>query len=518
MSSIHSHTYTATATATATRSRPSIRFLAFAATLLAVSLSHFRTVESFSGSSIHSHPSRSISSIQQQQLQLQLRSKYSRSSLRSPFESKSATAARFFQPLLATPETKAGVDIDFANASSVAQVERAWTLDASSDSSDVLDPMDAVDGVIGNNNNDDDDSNNSGLLAQLTSVDVLGPLLTIGVVIVFLCSTLLNSGGISDTFLGMDLSHKLNVLSKISWFPGQYQEAQLVVGLVMAFSAFAQALTGFGFAVVAVGAMSSMPWLLHSELFSVITPVAATLGALVGFILLIPYAFSSAPKTEEEPGLEWDEILPLLIPCTILTPLGMQLNSMVDPLLATRILAALIMGFVGYKLVPIIGDALQGDDDDVDVDVEPDNTVVIDMATGDIDINNADADAEPSFLQSRTAAILMGSAAGIFGGAFDVQGPPLCVYGDAKGWSPARFRNNVLAVVCLNSALVVAIDYFRGDLGDFYYSYFCLTSLPGVLLGVVAGQFASERIDPVLFKNLVLVMCLGLGLQLLTVS
>ena len=105
-----------------------------------------------------------------------------------------------------------------------------------------------------------------------------------------------------------------------------------------------------------------------------------------------------------------------------------------------------------------------------------------------------------------------------FGGAFDVQGPPLCVYGDAKGWSPAKFRNTVLAVVCLNSALVVALDYFDGTLGDFYYSYFCLTSLPGVLMGVVAGQYASKRIDPVLFKNLVLVMCLGLGIQLLRVS
>jgi len=249
---------------------------------------------------------------------------------------------------------------------------------------------------------------------------------------------------------------------------------------------------------VAVGALSSMPWLLHSELYEVITPVAATLGALVGFILLIPYAFAEGPPTEEEPGLDWSEILPLLIPCTVLTPVGVQLNSMVDPILATRVLAALIMGFVGYKLVPTIQGALgNGDEDTDEIRAE---------------------EASPEVLQSRTAAIVLGSAAGIFGGAFDVQGPPLCVYGDAKGWSPAKFRNTVLAVVCLNSAFVVAIDFFEGALGDFYYSYFCLTSLPGVLLGVVAGQYASKRIDPVLFKNLVLIMCLGLGVQLLTVS
>jgi len=359
----------------------------------------------------------------------------------------------------------------------LAEAERAWALDS---------PIEERDESF-----------------KLLSADVLGPVFSVLFVVAFLFFTLLNSGGISDTFLSMNLEAKLNVLSKISWFPGTVQESQVAVGLVMAFSAFAQALTGFGFAVVAVGALSSMSWLLHSELYEVITPVAATLGALVGFILLIPYAFAEGPPTEDEPGLDWSEILPLLIPCTILTPLGVQLNSMVDPILATRVLAALIMGFVGYKLVPTTQENFGNGD-----------------ASGDeIELVDVSQEGESSdFLQSRAGAILLGSAAGIFGGAFDVQGPPLCIYGDAKGWSPAKFRNTVLAVVCLNSAFVVAIDFFEGALGDFYYSYFCLTSLPGVLLGIVAGQYASERIDPVLFKNIVLVMCLGLGIQLLGVS
>jgi len=370
-----------------------------------------------------------------------------------------------------------------ANKKDVAEAERAWALDLAIEESDEPGSL------------------------NLLSADVLGPVFSVVFVVGFLFFTLLNSGGISDTFLSMNLDAKLNVLSKISWFPGTVTESQVVVGIVMAFSAFAQALTGFGFAVVAVGALSSMSWLLHSELYEVITPVAATLGALVGFILLIPYAFAEGPPTEEEPGLDWSEILPLLIPCTVLTPLGVQLNSMVDPILATRVLAALIMGFVGYKLVPTIQDAL-GSGDESTEEIQQVEAMVV----------SEDDEGSEEFLQSRAAAILLGSAAGVFGGAFDVQGPPLCVYGDAKGWSPAKFRNTVLAVVCLNSAFVVAIDFFEGALGDFYYSYFCLTSLPGVLLGVVAGQYASKRIDPVLFKNLVLVMCLGLGIQLLVVS
>lgn len=348
----------------------------------------------------------------------------------------------------------------------------------------------------------------------LQSADILGPVFSIIFAVSFLLYTLLHSGGISDKFLTMDFSHKMNILSRISWFPGRFQEAQILVALIMSFSAFAQALTGFGFAVVAVGAMSSMPWLLNSELYDVITPVAATLGSLVGFILLIPYAFATGPKTQEEPGLEWNEILPLLIPCTILTPVGIKLNSMIDPLVGTRILAVLILGFVAYKLVPTIQDIIgaTGDNAPSQEDTTNEHDPISDVNVVESTSN------EESLLTSKAAAVLFGAAAGIFGGAFDVQGPPLCIYGDAKGWGPAQFRNNVLAVVALDSVLVLAIDSYQGALSNFYYSYFCITSLPGVLLGIVLGQWVSKRIDPVLFKNLVLVMCMGLGIKLLTLS
>lgn len=375
--------------------------------------------------------------------------------------------------LSATPSTKEErpffANKHIQNATEVADVERAWLLDS----------IEEVDKSKEEN-------------SSLVEMKILGPLFTVVLLVAFLLNTLMQSEGISDNFLSMDWSHKLAALQEVSWLPDTLTEAQLSVGFVMAFSAFAQALTGFGFAVVAVGAMSSMPWLLHSELYDVITPVAATLGSLVGFMLLLPCAYA------EEGGLEWDEILPLLLPCTILTPLGIQLSNIIDPLVGTRVLAALIMGFVAYKLLPMIQDFSSEETDSSSV--EEDSSA-------------------PAFLQTKAAAYICGSAAGIFGGAFDVQGPPLCVYGDAKGWTPSQFRNNVLTVVALNSAFVVAIDYYQGVLANsFYYSYFCLTSLPGVLIGLYLGQEASKRIDPVLFKNLVLVMCLGLGVQLLLVS
>mmetsp|Transcript_11762 Transcript_11762/g.23429 ORF Transcript_11762/g.23429 Transcript_11762/m.23429 type:complete len:440 (+) Transcript_11762:198-1517(+) len=296
---------------------------------------------------------------------------------------------------------------------------------------------------------------------------VLGCTLTFS----FLLFNILQSDCIVDNFQSMELGEKLVALSHISWFPKVFTEAEIVVSLVLGFAAFAQALTGFGFAIVAVGALSSMPWLLHSELYEVITPVAATLGALVGSILLLPVA----------QDLEWDEILPLCIPCAVFTPVGIYLSSLVDPVVATKGLAVLVLAFVAYQL-------FNGDN-------KP-----------------------PKFLSSTPAAYLLGAAAGISGGAFDVQGPPLVVYGNAKEWEPRRFRDTILAVVALNSALVVVIDYFNGSLSSFYYSYFCITSIPMVLLGIVAGQEVSKIIDPALFKKVVLGMCVFLGFQLLTLK
>jgi len=419
-------------------------------------------------------------------------------------------------PLYSIHRTKVGEYINSPSyndtslsVSSIADVERTFTTFPKDEENSVK-FIETLESSFSNNTIETTTTATSNV--PFLSADIFGPILSISIALSFLLYTLLHSGGISDKFLTMDISHKMNILSRISWFPGRFQEAQILVALVMSFSAFAQALTGFGFAVVAVGAMSSMPWLLNSELYDVITPVAATLGSLVGFILLIPYAFATGPRTKENPGLEWNEILPLLIPCTILTPVGIKLHSMIDPIVGTRILAVLILGFVAYKLIPIIQDIIGSTGDDASLQDE-----TSDEYNPILDINVESASSE-SFLTTKAAAIVFGAAAGIFGGAFDVQGPPLCIYGDAKGWAPAQFRNNVLAVVAIGSLLVLIIDSYQGALSNFYYSYFCITSLPGVLFGIVAGQWVSKKIDPVLFKNLVIVLCMGLGIKLLTIS
>ena len=60
----------------------------------------------------------------------------------------------------------------------------------------------------------------------------------------------------------------------------------------MTAAAFAQALTGFGFAIVAVGSLSSFPWILDSSAHDAVTPIVATLGAVVGAVLVRALSFT----------------------------------------------------------------------------------------------------------------------------------------------------------------------------------------------------------------------------------
>lgn len=296
-----------------------------------------------------------------------------------------------------------------------------------------------------------------------------GTLLSCTVIIIFLIITLLQSNNINDSFLEMGIVEKISLLSH--YIPDQFDKCEVYVAVILGFAAFTQALVGFAFAVVAVGALSSLPWLLHSEVYEVVTPVVATMGTLVGTILILPNA----------KNLEWDEILPLTIPCAIFTPVGIYLSSVVDTAVATKALAVLVLGFVAYNI-------FKGDS-------KP-----------------------PKALSSTPAAFLLGAGAGIFGGLFDIQGPPLVVYGNAKEWKPRQFRDNILAVVSLTSALVVVIDYFNGTLLDFHYADFCLVSIPLSLVGIAVGEKVVDIIDPQLFKNIVLGMCTILGVRLLTLS
>ncbi|CDF38735.1 unnamed protein product [Chondrus crispus] len=236
----------------------------------------------------------------------------------------------------------------------------------------------------------------------------------------------------------------------------------------MGISAFIQALTGFGFAIVSVAALTQVPWIAHSSVFNAVQPVAATLGALTGWILILP----------EFKRVDWKAVSVLLAASTMTTPVGAVMLEYFNPEVVIRGLGALISGFVLYSAlgVPV-----------------------------------------PKKLGSVPGAWGLGFLAGALGGAFDITGPPLVVHGEAAGWETSNgdFRRNVLAVVTINSSLVVLWDFFAGRLNDYYYMDFVRWAAPTTLVGIALGKLLADRLDPSAFKKIVLGTCMVMGVKLL---
>lgn len=212
-----------------------------------------------------------------------------------------------------------------------------------------------------------------------------------------------------------------------------------------------------------------MEWIAHSSIFNDLQPVAAVLGGVVGWSLVLP----------EINKVNWRELAPLLIASTIATPIGAVLFESIDPSLALRGLGALIFGFVVYSLTGV---------------------------------------KVPRILGGKPGALFLGAVAGAFGGAFDIAGPPLVVHAQAAEWAPENgdFKRNILAVVSVNSLLVVGWDIISGRAADYYVLDFVLYSLPLVIVGIAAGKWLGNRLDAAAFKNIVLLVCLTMGVRLLT--
>jgi len=109
---------------------------------------------------------------------------------------------------------------------------------------------------------------------------------------------------------------------------------------------------------------------------------------------------------------------------------------------------------------------------------------------------------------------LFGLVAGCLGGAFNVHGPPLVVYGTARGWSPEVFRSTCQAYFLAVGVLLVAGHGFAGR-----YSPQLLVQL-AACLPVVAGAawlggLLNRRLPLESFRKAVYGILVLLGLLLL---
>lgn len=89
-------------------------------------------------------------------------------------------------------------------------------------------------------------------------------------------------------------------------------------------------------------------------------------------------------------------------------------------------------------------------------------------------------------------AWLFGFGAGVLGGAYGMNGPPLVIYGSLRGWSPQHFRATLQGYF-LPASLAGLWGYRLAGLWTPAVNRFYIESLPFVILATFLGRAINRR-------------------------
>lgn len=110
--------------------------------------------------------------------------------------------------------------------------------------------------------------------------------------------------------------------------------------------------------------------------------------------------------------------------------------------------------------------------------------------------------------EHRPLLLLSGFLAGILGGAYGMNGPPLVIYGSLRRWSPQHFRATLQAYF-LPASILGMIGYASAGLWTPPVTHTFLLSVPVMLPAVFLGRAINQRFSGVAFLRYVY---LGLAL------
>lgn len=117
-------------------------------------------------------------------------------------------------------------------------------------------------------------------------------------------------------------------------------------------------------------------------------------------------------------------------------------------------------------------------------------------------------------LANRNWAYGFGFIAGVLGGAYNTNGPPVIIYGTLRKWSPERFRATLQGYFLPTGMFILLGHALAGLWTRPVWQLFGL-SLPLVLVAIFWGDRLNRRIPAHQFDKLIYVVLVGLGVILL---
>jgi hypothetical protein len=117
-------------------------------------------------------------------------------------------------------------------------------------------------------------------------------------------------------------------------------------------------------------------------------------------------------------------------------------------------------------------------------------------------------------LRWKGSAYFFGFGAGILGGAYNTNGPPIILYGMLDRWSPEQFRATLQGYF-VPTGLFILAGHALGGLWTAEVLWLYAVSLPAVVLAFVLGNHLKRRIPPGRFDRVVYVALVMMGVFLL---
>lgn len=114
-------------------------------------------------------------------------------------------------------------------------------------------------------------------------------------------------------------------------------------------------------------------------------------------------------------------------------------------------------------------------------------------------------------------AWIFGFFAGILGGAYGMNGPPLVIFGALRGWTPGHFRATLQGYF-LPASLVMVVAYWLAGLWNAGVVRLYVGSIPAVIVAVLIGRYLNRKLDAARFLTWVHLGLILIGLLLLAQS
>ncbi len=118
------------------------------------------------------------------------------------------------------------------------------------------------------------------------------------------------------------------------------------------------------------------------------------------------------------------------------------------------------------------------------------------------------------YLKSEKYAWIFGFIAGILGGAYNTNGPPIVIYSSLKKWNPQNFRATLQGYFFTTGILLVISHGIAGNYTNEVLVYFAYC-LPVTLVAVLIGARLNKKIPIIKFHKYIYMILIVLGFMLI---